>query len=92
MDIQAKLHTQAVPEQPLHNPGEELEALREFKALKNFEDFHRMPRGTATLDQVVESSAGVAGWAVHGDADKDCSYMMLDPRFEGYAVANTNGS
>lgn len=92
VDIQAKLDTQAVPEQPLHNPGAELEALRNFKALKNFEDFHRWPRGTATLDQVVESSAGVAGWAAHADADKGGSYMMLDPRFEGHAVANTNGS
>lgn len=31
-----------------------------------------MPRGTATLDQVVESSAGVAGWAASDQQDNKC--------------------
>jgi hypothetical protein len=39
------------------------EAALAQKALRNFEDFYKIPRGTATLDQVGQSSAGVAGWA-----------------------------
>jgi len=34
----------------------------EATAVRNYEDFHNMPRGTATLDQVTMSSAGVSGW------------------------------
>jgi hypothetical protein len=34
----------------------------EAMAVRNYEDFHNMPRGTATLDQVTMSSAGVSGW------------------------------
>jgi hypothetical protein len=43
----------------LHEPPE---AEAEATALRNYEDFHSMPRGTATLDQVAGSSAGVSGW------------------------------
>ena len=39
------------------------EAALAQKALRNFEDFYKIPPGTATLDQVGQSSAGVAGWA-----------------------------
>lgn len=35
----------------------------EKQAVENYERFHRLPPGSATLDQVVNSSAGVAGWA-----------------------------
>lgn len=35
----------------------------EARALKNYEQFHGLPSGTASLDQVKDSSAGVAGWA-----------------------------
>ena len=38
---------------------------RESTALRNYEDFHNMPRGTATLGQVAGSSAGVSGWSSH---------------------------
>ena len=36
------------------------------RALQNYEHFHHLPRGTATLDQVKNSSAGIAGWARTG--------------------------
>lgn len=36
---------------------------RQARALENFERFHGMPEGTATLDQVQNSSAGLGGWA-----------------------------
>ena len=36
---------------------------RPRQALKNFEKFHGMSEGTATLDQVQKSSAGLRGWA-----------------------------
>ena len=32
-------------------------------ALESYEDFHKLPAGTATPDQVQTSSAGVSGWA-----------------------------
>jgi hypothetical protein len=38
---------------------------RESTALRNYEEFHSIPRGTATLDQVARSSAGVSGWSSH---------------------------
>jgi hypothetical protein len=38
---------------------------RKTAAIRNYEAFHKLPRGTATLHQVVHSSAGVAGWAAH---------------------------
>ena len=43
--------------------------LRRQEALRNFEDFYNIPRGTATLDQVCQSSAGVAGWTDAGAAE-----------------------
>ena len=33
------------------------------RAIRKFENFHGMSHGTATLEQVVASSAGVSGWA-----------------------------
>jgi len=33
------------------------------KALSNYELFHGMPRGTATYELVIATSAGLAGWA-----------------------------
>merc|ERR1719161_3126833 len=38
----------------------------QWAALRNYEDHHKLPSGTATLDQVKDSSAGVAGWAAAG--------------------------
>ena len=35
----------------------------EKRALENYAAFHKLPQGTATLDQVASSSAGVLGWA-----------------------------
>ena len=34
------------------------------RALRNYEQFHGMPPGTATLDQVSSSSAGAVGWSI----------------------------
>ena len=42
-----------------------LEPEIESTALRNYEDFHSIPRGTATLDQVARSSAGVSGRSSH---------------------------
>lgn len=36
------------------------------RAVYNFENFHGMSHGTASLDQVMASSAGVSGWAEIG--------------------------
>ena len=33
------------------------------KALRNYEIFHKMDKGTATTDEVKDSSAGIKGWA-----------------------------
>ena len=35
----------------------------EQRAVENYERFHQLPPGSATLEQVKTSSAGVAGWA-----------------------------
>jgi HSP20 family molecular chaperone IbpA len=46
--------------------------MAEALALQNYEKFHQLPAGTATLEQVQNSSAGIYGWAegkdhgVHG--------------------------
>jgi hypothetical protein len=32
-------------------------------ALSNFETFHDLPEGTAAIEDIVETSAGVLGWA-----------------------------
>jgi len=38
----------------------------EAHALKNYEQFHKLPEGTATIDQVKQSSTGIEGWARQG--------------------------
>lgn len=37
--------------------------IRVQKALKNYEQFYQLPKQCATLDQIVNSSAGIQGWA-----------------------------
>jgi hypothetical protein len=32
------------------------------QALRNYERFHNLPKGTATIQQVISSSAGINGW------------------------------
>jgi hypothetical protein len=44
------------------SPARPLSPVTVATAVRNYEDFHRIPRGTATLDQVAGSSAGVIGW------------------------------
>ena len=39
------------------------EPSRYARALKSYEQFHELPEGTATIDQVRESAAGIEGWA-----------------------------
>ena len=39
----------------------------EPRALRNYEEFHRLARGQATTRQVRESSAGVSGWSGWGE-------------------------
>ena len=33
-------------------------------AVRNYEIFHQLVQGSATLDQVASSSAGIQGWAL----------------------------
>lgn len=33
------------------------------RALANYDTFHKLPEGTATIDQVAGSSAGLTGWS-----------------------------
>ena len=40
-----------------------LQISQEEAALRNYEAFHQLKKGSATLEQVVASSSGVAGWA-----------------------------
>jgi len=42
-------------------PEPEVEVLQ--RAMSNFERYHELPAGVATLEQVQASSAGVDGWA-----------------------------
>ena len=40
------------------------------QALRNYERYHKLPVGTATLAQLKSSSAGVSGWVdYHGSDD-----------------------
>jgi hypothetical protein len=41
-------------------------AAEERTALTNYENFHSMSPGTATIRMVTESSAGIAGWMQNG--------------------------
>jgi len=43
--------------------SQELARKQEALALRNFERSNGMPEGTATVDQVMSTSAGIAGWA-----------------------------
>jgi cyclin B len=45
--------------------------LPEYKALRNYEHYCGLPAGTATLDQVRNSSAGIEGWAASSIPNKD---------------------
>jgi len=36
---------------------------RTSQAIRNYEIYHQMDQGTATLDEVKDSSAGIKGWA-----------------------------
>ena len=47
--------------------------LLDRKAMRNYEVFFKLPRGTATLAQVAETSAGIHGWAAWLDSDADTS-------------------
>lgn len=50
---------------PLLEAAPEAEAETDL-AIHNYEDYHKtVPHGTATLEQVLASSAGVSGWAGH---------------------------
>ena len=40
----------------------------ESDALAGYEMFHNLPKGSATLAQVCQSSYGIAGWAGYGHA------------------------
>jgi hypothetical protein len=35
-------------------------------ALRNYEDFHRLPFGSATVEQLQSSSAKIGGWLLAG--------------------------
>ena len=39
------------------------------QALKGYETFHKVPQGTATVEQVESSSAGIEGFARYMDAE-----------------------
>ena len=51
--------------------------IRQRKALYNYENFHHMPNGTALLENVVTSSAGVIGWA---NISGQNHFPMTDPQ------------
>lgn len=40
-------------------------------AIKNYESFHNLPQGTATLDDVINSSAGIDGWFKYIKEEED---------------------
>ena len=46
-----------------HNPLP-LDFMR--KAAVNYEDFHNLPRGSSSMDDIRNSSAGIQGWALAG--------------------------
>lgn len=67
------------------------EAALAQKALRNFEDFHKIPPGTATIDQVGQSSAGVTGWA-DADAVADGGEAANNPAVQPKRGHSASGS
>ena len=61
----------------------------EARALRNYEQFHDLPGGAASLDQVENSSAGVGGWARAGipttpqTGEAPCSRAPQEPKDGG---------
>jgi hypothetical protein len=65
--------------------------LRELDAIRGYEAFHQLPVGSATLQQVTLSSAGIEGFAdyaksldvvsadVNSDCESDCNDDECDP-------------
>lgn len=43
------------------------------RALRSYEKFHGLPAGTATIDQVQNTSAGIEGWSNFQDAENSSS-------------------
>lgn len=49
------------------------------KAIENYESFHEMKKGTATLENVIDSSAGIKGWLNY---NKDDDIYKIEPTEE----------
>ena len=60
----ARAEVEQVP-QPEYTEGEFATALR------NYEAFHRLPFGSATVEQLQSSSAKIGGWLRAGDEEDD---------------------
>ena len=66
----ANLYRSAPPQKPQHQ--QELSGVA-ARALQAYEQFYNLPRGTATLDQVASSSAGIA----HVHYTRNAAYLVL---------------
>ena len=61
-DIEAEAERMAAEDRAMQAQRQQRQRQRSQRG-GNYEDSYDMPRGSATLDQVAQSSAGVGGWA-----------------------------
>jgi hypothetical protein len=46
--------------------------------MANFEQYHNLPKGSVSVDQVIKSASGIDGWAYPGKVNKNQIYKKDD--------------